>query len=138
MRCPRLLVLPVLLATASAIASCAGAGGASDPTSSVVTSPAPTNQSEGAVKDLLGITCAADAKGVWSFQGIVRNSSEAQSTYTVVISVVARAGSTVKGSGSSTVKLAPGKSQQLRIDRIATTAKAADFVCVRNVTVRRG
>lgn len=130
-----LLCVPLALG----LAGCSGDKSATtDNSPSRIMAPSPTNQPEGAVADLGKVECKADAKGVWSFNATLTNKGTTKASYTVLVAIVTKAGSTVVGSKQTDVELAPGKSAPVKLADIATTKKSADHLCTRNVTVKRG
>ena len=75
-------------------------------------------------------SCTADAAGVWTFVGTLRNDTAEKRTYTVAIAVTT--GPSVAGHALQSVTLDPGASGEVRADAFATVtgqASAAPLRC---------
>lgn len=127
-------------------ATSAGSGSAQAPdsgsTDSGQTSAAASTElpppPEGAAADLQDRSCEPDDAGLWTFTATLTNSSDRASTYTVLISIVSKQGSTVLISESAEVTVEPGQSAPVSIGPLDPQTAAADAACVPTTTVNRG
>lgn len=129
---------------ALALTACSSATTDPSPTSAAratSTSPAPatsatTSQPTGAASDLT-FTCTPEAGQRWVFKGTVRNSTGTASTYTVNVSIVAKAGSTVLASASKSVTVQPKASAPVQIGPLDPKVAPDTAACVPLTTVKR-
>lgn len=128
-----LAVLPVVALLT--LAGC-GAKDGDDATRRASADPVAASQGAGAAADLVKKSCKADAKGVWNFTGTLKNSREAEATYTVTVSVVNKAGSSVVASKQLVAKVPAGGTKELSEKKVATTKDSASVQCVVGVRAK--
>jgi hypothetical protein len=75
---------------------------------------------------LVSHSCTADAAGVWSFRGTLRNSTEKTKTYTAAVAVTL--GAAMLGHTVVTRKLGPGQQAGISAPKLAKS-KDKNAVC---------
>jgi hypothetical protein len=103
----------------------------SKPTSKETPSRAVTVQ--GARQELEGFDCSADDKGVWAAKGTLTNPSSSGQKYTVSVFVTNKKTATVLGEATKTVEVAPKKSMQFSMPRVAVSTQK-NLLCTPLVT----
>jgi uncharacterized lipoprotein len=141
--------ISVTVASAAAVitlAACSGGGGTG--THSASTTPSHSSSSpakpvslpadpslvdaKGALTDVAGLSCSANATGSWSASGTVTNTQKSAQDYAVQVNVIVTKSSTVQGRAQKTVHLAPGKSAKVSFPAFYTS-KAKGLQCVPHV-----
>ena len=103
-----------------------------EPTPAVRTPPA----GHSAIKDLTHRSCVQDDSGRWTLTGTLTNRGDTGATYTVRVSIVRSAGSSVVASTAVTRELEAGESEAITVVQ-ESTGHEKKLTCVPSVTVVR-
>jgi hypothetical protein len=131
-RLPRLLIAAgrsgaVCVVAAGLMAACSDGAPKSAPTArpTANTTKGTTSPGSGSVvgarKELEDFTCKADSKGRWAAHGIITNTGDSKQMYTVEVLVAKSKTATVVGSARKAFDLAPKKSMEISLPKVATS-----------------